>query len=399
MWLIDQTTFHAMQRAHSAGLTPTAKQAEEFEARFDGEGGSGSRILTTAGATAEISVRGVLTNKPDFIAWLVGGGNTTYGDLIEAIAQAEQDDDIEEIVYRFDTPGGDVSGLFNALAAMEAAVKPSRGIVENLAASAGYALASKAGPLAASNAATRVGSIGIMVRGFVDPEVVTVTSTKAPKKAPDLGTEEGRAIVREELDAMHDLFVETIAAGRGVSVDTVNTNFGQGAVLVAAEALSNGMIDSIVGQANLSVVPSRPAATSKNSPEEASTKMDYETLKAKHPEVFAKVAQEGEQRGAATERERVSAFLVAGEQSGDMKKAMTAIKEGTEMTASLSMEFVMAAANRGDRSRRSDDDDEAGGAADGANGAETEEERDAKASAALTAACFDHMGLEQRAEA
>jgi ClpP class serine protease len=94
------------------------------------------------------------------------------------------------------------------------------------------------------------GSIGIAASFLVDESIVEIASTEAPKKRPDVSTAEGKAIVREELDAIHEVFVEAIARGRSTTTTNVNRNFGRGAIVLARDAKRAGMIDSIAAGAS-----------------------------------------------------------------------------------------------------------------------------------------------------
>ena len=370
MWLLETSVRQAIQAAQEAGFTPSAEQQAEFEARL-GHGdvmATDNRLLTVTGSSAEIVVNGVITKAPSFMAMIFGGGNTTYPDIISAIAAAEQDDTVRDITLKLDSPGGHIDGLFDTLAAIQAAKKPITTIISNVAASAAYALASQADKIVASNVAVRVGSIGVVANFHVDASVVSVTSTDAPNKRPDVSTEAGRAAVREELDAMHEIFVDAIASGRGTTVETINADFGRGATVLANEALQRGMIDAIAG-APLKVVKSAksPTANSGNQPE--ANNMDLKTLQAQHPETYAAAVQQG----VTQELDRVSAHLIMGETSGDMKTACAAIKDGSPMTATLQATYMTAGMNRSDMNDRQDDDLSAN-AGDNANAQDDEDQ-------------------------
>ena len=374
---------------------PSAEKQLEYEARMSAvSGGDTPRLLTIAGDSAEIEITGAITNRPSMFAFMFGGGNTTYPDIIAALAVAEQDPAVKTITLAIDSPGGTIAGLFDALAAIEATTKPVRAVVSNMAASAAFAIAAQADEIVAGNQATRFGSVGIVVSGFVDEGEVTITSTDAPKKAPNLATEAGRAVVREELDALHEIFVESIAAGRGTTVDAVNADFGQGATVLAGEALKRGMIDSIAETA-LSLVQTgdgTAAATSENQPE--AIDMDLQTLRATHANVYAEVLQ----LGVSQERERASAHLIMGEGSGDMATAIAAVQDGSEMTASIQARYMTAGMNRNDIAAATGDDDAAAAAlaATAATGDDVET-REAAANAALLSATAESLGVELEA--
>lgn len=390
MWLLDPIVLQAMADAIHAGFTPTAEQLATLEARA-GDGAGGERVLRVAGDTAEVMVSGVITAAPAFMAMLFGGGNTTYPEIVAALASAEADPAIKHIDMVVDSPGGQLDGLFDAIAAAQSSSKLRRARVRNKATSAAYALASQAPEIVAENKASRVGSIGV-VAGFPSREGrVEITSTLAPKKRPDVNTDAGRADVREEIDAYHHLFVEAIAEGRGTTADVVNAEYGQGRVYVASEAMAHGMIDSVAG-APPRVVKSK--ATKKSTTATGGDKletrpMDLNTLRAQHPDVFAAAKQEG----VLAERDRASAHLAAGTSSGLMADAVKAVEEGTEMTTTLQTKYMMAAANRGDLTLRAADDAATAAAAAAPTAAPAPTEQDA-AAAQVMALVEGNLGLD-----
>lgn len=366
MWLLESSVWQALKNAQEAGFKPSEQQQANFEARFgSGEvSASDNRVLSIAGNSAEISIKGVITKEPSFLAMLFGGGNTTYSEIISAIAEAERDETITDITFAIDSPGGQFDGLFDTLAAIQSAKKPTRAVIDSLGASAAFAIASQADEVVASNIAARIGSVGVVASFDVNENEVSITSTNAPRKRPDVTTEEGKAMVREELDAMHTIFVEAIAEGRGTTLEKVNADFGQGGTVLANEAVKRGMIDS-VASVTLRAVDNATTTTANSGNQPEANKMDLQQLKAQHPETYAAAVQEG----STNERDRVLAHLTAGEMSGDMKTASASIKDGAAMTMTLQTQYMMAATNRSDIQNRQDDDAEAS-AGDGATAEE-----------------------------
>ena len=383
MWLLAAAVKKIIDDAYRSGTIPSAEQQLQFEARNSDVTSGPSRIMTVAGDVAEIRVAGVITNRPNFMAMLFGGGNVTYSEIISALAEAQANPSIQRAELRVDSPGGHVDGLFEAVAAIQAFDKPLKGIVENTAASAAFALVSQADEVVALNKAARVGSVGIVATMYVDDNEVQITSTEAPKKRPDVRTDEGQAMVREELDALHELFVDAIATGRDTTVEKVNAEFGQGSTLLAGDALKRGMIDAIAGQP-LRVVKSTQTNTTASGGNKPETVMDLNTLKAQHPDVYAAAMQEG----VSSERDRVSAHLTMGNASGDMETALKAVNEGSEMTATLQATYLAAGMNRQDQQNRQEDDN-AANAGDNAN----EGENSADASSLVLIAVEDQLGI------
>ena len=327
MWLLDPETLETIEDA--AGQYPTAEQQETYLRDFNSE------ILSMAGSTAQITVQGVLTDKPDFFAELFGGGNTVYSDIRAALANADADPEVSKIILSVDSPGGQAGAEW--LATIDAVYntrKPVEARIGSLGASAAYGIASQADTVMAANRMTRVGSIGVAARIYRNDSMVTVTSTNAPDKAPDITKPSGLKVVRAELDDIHDVFVEAVARGRNRKKSDVNKNFGRGATVLAAKALGAGMIDSIGGQVAQKDEETKP--------------MNMADFKAEHADLYAEVFD----LGVASEKDRVCAHLIMGEKSGDMKTAVQAINSGDGMTATIQAKYLTAAMNKSDISSR-----------------------------------------------
>jgi len=362
MWLLEQSILLLFEQLMRAGIVPTAEQQAQLDARVNAAE-SGSRVLSVSKNVARINVVGVLTKAPDFLAQFFGGGNTTYAEIIDAIALAQSDDDIESMEMYVDSPGGQLAGLFEAMAAMRSATKPIKVIVSDLAASAAYGLASQGSEIVASNTAARFGSVGIAVEFFTNPNNVVITSSKAPNKRPDLTTDEGKAVVRAQLDDMHDEFVAAIAEGRNTTPERVNSDFGKGGLVMASEAVTRGMIDAVDGIAKL------PAVTATQIDTKEPQAMDINELKAKHPDTYAAIFGQGREAGVNDERARVQAHLLLADGSGEIKAAHKAIADGTPSSdAVLVATHMSAAMKRGIQASHVADGSETG-AADGAGAA------------------------------
>ena len=362
MWLLEAAIRQEMEWAQKSGVSPSAEMQAQFEARIGNDDStSGARLLTIAGDSAEIDIKGVLTKAPSFMAMLFGGGNVTYPEIISAIAIAEQDDAVEKITLAIDSPGGHVDGLFDAIDAIKAAKKPTKTIFTNTGASAAFALGVQSDEVLAANISTRLGSVGVVVGFHVDESAIDITSTDAPRKRPDVTTDAGVAMVREELDAIHEIFVDAIADGRDTTPNDVNSNFGKGGVFLSGEALKRGMIDGVINPGK-----SAKTTTAKRGNKTEASHMDLKTLQAHHPETFAAVKEMGIIEGTAAERDRVTAHLTMGEKTGAMKTASAAITDGSGMTMALTATYMTAGMDLRDVSNRADDDANAN-AGDGAN--------------------------------
>lgn len=200
---------------------------------------------------AEIDIVGTLTNRPNFAAFLFGGGNRIYQGIRNSIIKADEDEEVKEIILNITSPGGQVAGLFDTAKVIADAKKPVTAMVNEYAYSAAYALASQADKIILNNDAAQVGSIGIVQQFFIDDEIKLITSTDAPNKAPDVNTKKGENVVKAQLDKLHEKFAGLVANGRAkatgesFSINRVNNDFGEGGVVIAEEAMKVGMVDGI----------------------------------------------------------------------------------------------------------------------------------------------------------
>jgi ClpP class serine protease len=413
MWLLRKDVADALHQARTSGTALTAAQVEAFEKRTEASSTGVPRNLKIAGDVAEITIEGVLSNKPDIWAYWFGGGNCTYESIRQSLALAAADPAIKRVVLNIASPGGYVDGLFDTLAALEAFSKPKTTRASQ-ADSAAYALAAMGGSIEATNPAAEFGSVGVVSTYYIDDTIVEITSTNAPNKRPDPTTPEGQAVIREFLDAIHDLFVDAIARGRATTKDLVNANFGRGAVLLAKDAKRLGMIDKIAkpqlravassdayegaGNAAPEPVAAHPAppvaaATATTSPAAAAPtaptpvpsapaqdasaasggaakarkKMNEEELRAQHPELYSAVFNKGKAEGEkgkaeavsnalAEEKDRVEGHLIMGEAAGDMKLAIESVRSGVKMNATLQAKYMAAGMNKRDRDARAADE-------------------------------------------
>jgi ClpP class serine protease len=241
-----------------------SKDIKEKPASFFGDVSAKDReIFSISGDTAIINIKGILSQEgPDFFDILFGFGGTGYGEIIEAISKIQKNEDVKTVRLIMNTPGGDVDGVDKVFQAVQELGKTKTVIAEShgLIASAGYWIASAASKIIATSPSDQVGSIGVVIVAIdfskadkeCGIEVVVIRSANAPDKIPDISTEEGKSILQDRVDAIERVFIGRISEGRGISVETIESDFARGSVLIAEDpdskkddALSVGMIDSV----------------------------------------------------------------------------------------------------------------------------------------------------------
>lgn len=367
MWLIQPDVLHQLERERQAH----SGSEQEISARLGFEQDDRpryERILSKAGDKAAIAIEGVMTEAPDIIAMLFMGGNTTYQDIIDAAQSADADEEVGEIEFRINSPGGSVSGLFDCVAAVQGLKTPTRSVIHSRGMSGAFILASATGEIVAANPTSSVGSFGVAVDVMTREGVISITNSGSADKRPDVETDSGQAVVQEHLDSLHAIFEEVVAEGRGVPQNQVTERFGSGRVFAAKEAMERGMIDRIESGRN-----ERPSGNGSTEPDETPTSekvMDLETLKTQHPDVHRAAVEQG----VAQERDRVNAHLTMAQSYGGFETAVEAIGAGAELTQSYTAKYMAAGARNQQMEARDAESQEAENAA--AAGASSSSESD-----------------------
>jgi len=328
-WLLDPSHRDEIVAQHDDLVAYTAASVEaiaaaigcDVEAVLEArEGARAAARLEVVDGTARIAIAGPLLDEPYWLYDAFGIRYSDYQTITAQVREAEAAADVTRIELDVDSPGGMVRGVFAAADVIKGTTKPVDAVVSGMAASAGYLLASQADRIIATDRADEFGSIGVAIDAYVSPRLVSVASTNAPNKRPDLSTEQGKASVREHLDQIHDLFVDAVVQGRGVSASTVNERFGRGGLLLARKAVQVGMIDELTEP---SVVALEAGACAAEPAGATVCDMNRETLKREHPELFAAVVAEGREQ----ERKRVLGHLKIGEKINAVEVAVAEIKD------------------------------------------------------------------------
>lgn len=251
IWAITLEAYKAFQIEYDR-LIKAGSLSEKNLSRFSrrgGDRGENDNPYRLRDKAAVIPISGVLRKRDNFFSWLTG--SSTYSAIQKALRAAAGDPDAEKITLLIDSPGGQLEGVFDTMNLIKEIDKPIEAVIDGMAASAAYGLASQADQIISTNDSNNTGSIGVVYVGLINDEIVEISSSDAPKKRPDLSTDKGKKIIIEQLDDIHEKFVDLIAEGRSAASDKkitpkkVNRDFGRGGILLADKALEGGMIDSI----------------------------------------------------------------------------------------------------------------------------------------------------------
>lgn len=252
IWAIDEFKLDQIVAFLALQADGEKLSAEELQARITKQ--TERDVARQEGGVAVLPLRGVIANRMNLMSDISGGTSSEgFGRMFDA---AVADSQVKAIVIDVDSPGGVVSGtdelstkIFNARGR-----KPIIAHVNATAASAAYWITTGADEMVL-NPSAEVGSIGVMgvhddVSAALEKAGVKRTLMKAGKYKAEMApflpiSEEAIAHQQGRIEAYHDQFVRAVARNRNVALATVRDSFGQGRMVMAAEAVSLGMADSI----------------------------------------------------------------------------------------------------------------------------------------------------------
>jgi len=203
--------------------------------------------LSMRGDIAIISIKGPIFRYASLFEDVCAAG-CSVATIARLYDSAMQDPKCNGIVFVFDSPGGEVSGISELADYIYANrdVKPTVAYVDYLCCSAAYWLGSACQSLYVADTSL-VGSIGVVsaYNKSDDPKQITFVNSKSPNKVLDPESDEGKANIISRIDALADVFYNKVARNRGVSLAEVEKDFGSGGVFVGAEAVTRKMVDGV----------------------------------------------------------------------------------------------------------------------------------------------------------
>lgn len=229
-----------------AALTPPIEAS-----RFVGQDQRGG-YSRTADGVAVITVTGSLVSRG---AWVgASSGLTSYEGIKAQLDAALADPKVTAIVLDVHSPGGEVIGAFELGDAVRAAntIKPVVAVANGMMASAAYAISAGATRIIATPSAV-VGSIGVVMMHAdyskrLDKEGIAVTLLHAGAHKVDGNpfeplTDQVKADLQAEINAVYDQFIATVAKGRPMTPAAIRGT--EARVFLGAKAVEAGLADSV----------------------------------------------------------------------------------------------------------------------------------------------------------
>lgn len=206
----------------------------------------------TEDGIAVIDVSGTLVNRTSGME--AQSGLTSYEQLSNEILDAATDPQVRGILLRLDSYGGEANGAWDVadLVAQAAKLKPVWAAADDWSLSAAYLIAAGAQRIWVTRTAG-VGSIGVLAM-HVDQskwdqeQGLKYTTVFAGARKNDFNpheplTDEARAVLEREVFRLYDMFVETVARRRGMSVDAVRRT--EAGIFYGNDAVGQGLADRV----------------------------------------------------------------------------------------------------------------------------------------------------------
>lgn len=290
---------------------------------------------------AIVPLQGVLSKRANMFSDISGGASHEL--FARDVARAAADPMVSAILIDADTPGGTVSGTVQSAEAVRAArqLKPTAVWASGLMASAGVWIGVEGELVVAGDAATGVGSIGVVAthvdvsqaERMMGRKTTEITAGKYKRIASAYQplSEAGREAIQAEVDYLYSVFVDAVAAARNTTPADVLARAADGRMFYGQQAIDAGLVDQIATQdETLRELRSRAASRARTTvlvngrraedegtttATEDATDMSNSSaaapaaaitaasVAADHPQVAAELREQG----AAAERERILA--------------------------------------------------------------------------------------------
>ena len=201
---------------------------------------------------AVIPVQGTLVQKLGKLEPY--SGMTGYDGIRANFSLALEDDTVDAIVFDIDSPGGEVSGIFDLSDAIFGArgIKPIRAILTESAYSAAYAIASACDKIVVPRTGG-TGSVGVICMHVdfskaLSAAGINVTMIHYGDRKVDGHSEiplstEALKRFQADIDEMGELFVSTVARNRKLSVQAVRDT--QAATFLGQAGVDVGFADAV----------------------------------------------------------------------------------------------------------------------------------------------------------
>lgn len=214
----------------------------------------GYSVVPRSGGVGIISVVGSLVNRGAFIG--ASSGAMSYEGIGAQIDTAKKDGELKAVILDLNSPGGEATGMFAVAQKVRelAAIKPVIAMVNDVAASAAYGIASGATEIVISPTSF-VGSIGVVMvhmdhsgelkKKGVKPTILQRGANKTHGNPFGPLSNDANAALNEMMTVLYDQFLGAVALGRGDRLTADAARLTEATVFVGQQAIDAGVADRI----------------------------------------------------------------------------------------------------------------------------------------------------------
>lgn len=300
----------------------------------------------TEGGVAIITIVGTMVNRGAYIG--ASSGLVSYEGVQFQLKRAAGDPKVHSILLDIQTPGGEAIGAFETAEMIGRIAKQKRvvALVNGMAASAGYAMASAATEIITTKTGIS-GSIGVVMMHAdysrklanegVDPTFIFAGAHKVDGNPFEPLSKDVREKLQTEVSKFYDLFVAGVAAGRGKRMTEQMARETEAECFMGQDAVDIGLADR-VGDFD-SVLLELSKLKPKSSIKKRSNSMniindDGMVAEADHKTAMTAACEkskaEGHTLGATDERERLSAIINTDGIKGNADRMVAAFELATD---------------------------------------------------------------------
>ena len=206
----------------------------------------------TPAGIAVIPIHGTLVKRS--LGLEAASGLTSYGEIAAMLDSALADPQVSGILLDIDSPGGEASGSFELARRVRevAAIKPVWAVANDAAYSAAYAIAASAQRLLVTETGG-VGSIGVIAL-HVDQSIkdandgyrytaITAGAHKNDYSPHEPLSDSAKTELQSEVDRLYAIFIEHVAAMRGLKLDAVRAT--EAGLYFGGNAVAQGLADGV----------------------------------------------------------------------------------------------------------------------------------------------------------
>lgn len=334
---------------------------ESYERDADGRPARSLPYKVTPQGVGIITITGSLVNRG---AWVgASSGVTSYEGIKFQVQSAAADPNVRAIILDIQSPGGEAVGAFETAAVVReaASVKPVTAVVNGMAASAAYAIASGATEVVTTETGVS-GSIGVVLvhadysrmlaNEGVKPTLIFAGAHKVDGNPFEPLSDTVRADLQAEVDAFYQGFLATVAKGRGKRMTAAMARKTEARTFVGEAAVAAGLADRLGSFESVFADLSR-ASRRASSPPKGKTMSENQGApaaevagipKADHDAAVASARSEGHAagvtEGAKAATDRFVAVLGAEGIKGDAARMTAAMDLATKAPAMSAADVV-----------------------------------------------------------